>query len=55
MKSSMCKADEHDYCGKVLTTESGKHFRCDCTCHPKEEVKPEGVEYDDDDDEYEDS
>ena len=36
MKSAMCSHDEHEVCGKVLTTPSGKHFRCDCECHPKE-------------------
>lgn len=43
MKSSMCKADEHSVCGKVLISSSNKRFRCDCTCHPKE-VKRAKVE-----------
>lgn len=48
MKSSMCKAAEHDYCGKVLKQADGKHFRCDCECHPKEVKK---IEVEDDSDE----
>jgi hypothetical protein len=56
VKSAMCSHDEHEVCGKVLTAPSGKHFRCDCECHPKENPK-RSFEYEeyDDDDEFEDS
>ena len=55
MKSAMCSHDEHEVCGKVLTTPSGKHFRCDCECHPKEVKRSFEYEDYDDDDEFEDS
>lgn len=49
MKSSMCAASEHENCGKVLQTSSGKRFRCDCGCHPKSVIVKKSVEDEDED------
>ena len=51
MKSSHCKCEDHEYCSKIMQHPNGKRFRCDCTCHPKEVVKPKEVEYEEDDEE----
>lgn len=52
MKSNFCKHDEHAGCaphGRMISPE-GKHFRCDCTCHPKPSLVKRMVEDEDDDD-----